>query len=185
MIRQPASFIAITLIAIVLAGASALAAATSRPANVVPMSELPEAPGGNDRISDTTSWKSEHNGIVSTSSVTCVLFITTTSDGIGPNDFHTAVHLGNYTNLALAVGNVPTSPVSAPAFDEYFRLDNTVVGASYKVDAIPDYATNYNLGLIIYDVGFRPIMTDTNTADNNSASLTLVPGSGGDRKSVV
>jgi len=85
-----------------------------------------------------------------------------------------------YDELALSFGDVPPgNSLQFAAFDEYFRLDNTVVGASYKVDAIPDYTNNYNLGLIIYDVGFRPIMTDTNAVDNYVASLTLLSSSPG------
>ncbi len=121
------------------------------------------------------------------SGISCTLSITTEQD-FTLQDINTdwtdalsfpALSTYNY-ELALSFGDVPPGPsLKFPAFDEYFRLDNATVGASYKVDAIPDYTSNYNLGLIIYDVGFTPIMTDTNAADNNSASLTLVPGSVG------
>ena len=50
----------------------------------------------------------------------------------------------------------PGYSLKFPVFDEYFRLDNAVVGASYKVDAVPDYTANYNLGLIIYDMALGP-----------------------------
>jgi hypothetical protein len=122
--------------------------------------------------------------------ISCTLSITTEQDftnqdtGTTLDAAHAAAFpaLATYNyELALSFGDVPPPITSLkfPAFDEYFRLDNAIVGASYKVDVVPDYTDNYNLGLIIYDLGFRPIMTDTNTADNNNASLTLVPASVG------
>jgi len=85
--------------------------------------------------------------------------------------------LASYSGLALSFGNVPTSSIHADAFDEYFRLDNASVGASYKVEAIPDYTTNYNLGIVVYNLSKAPIYTDLNPADNNSAAVTFLTDS--------
>jgi hypothetical protein len=120
------------------------------------------------------------------SGISCTLFITTEQDFTYQDTSTTFANAASFPalstynyELALSYGDVPSNSLKFPVFDEYFRLDNAVVGASYKVDAVPDYTSNYNLGLIIYNVGFKPIMTDTNQADNNSASLTLVPDSVG------
>jgi len=115
------------------------------------------------------------NEIAAPSAFTCTLAITTTSDGIGPNDFINAAPLASYTGLALAVGNVPSGTLQVVAFDEYFRLDNAVIGASYAVQAIPDYTNNYNLGIRVYDYLHQEVLSDTNAIDNTSASVTLVP----------
>ncbi len=119
--------------------------------------------------------------------ISCTLSITTEQDftyqdaGTTFADAASFPALAAYNyELALSFGNVPPGPsLKFPVFDEYIRLDNATVGASYKVDVVPDFTDNYNLGLIIYDLGFRPIMTDTNATDNRGASLTLVPGSVG------
>jgi len=117
--------------------------------------------------------------------ISCTLSITTEQDFTLQNTSTAwanaasfpALSTYNY-ELALSFGDVPPgNSLKFPVFDEYIRLDNATVGASYEVDVVPDYTDNYNLGLIIYDLGFRPIMTDTNATDNRSASLTLVPSS--------
>jgi len=82
--------------------------------------------------------------------------------------------LASYSGLVLSFGDVPNSPLQFDAFDEYFRLDNATVGATYKVEAIPDYTTNYNLGLIAYNLNKTPILSDTNPADNNTAAVTFI-----------
>jgi hypothetical protein len=119
------------------------------------------------------------SGVAAPAAFTCTLAITTTSDGIGPNDQVTAAPLASYTGLALAVKDVPSGTVQAVAFDEWFRLDNAVVGASYNVQAIPDYTSNYNLGIRVYNYLLQEVLSDTSAIDNNSANVTLVAGNAG------
>jgi hypothetical protein len=119
------------------------------------------------------------SGVAAPAAFTCTLAITTTSDGIGPNDQVTAAPLASYTGLALAVKDVPSGTVQAVAFDEWFRLDNAVVGASYNVQAIPDYTSNYNLGIRVYNYLLQEVLSDTSAIDNNSANVTLVAANAG------
>jgi hypothetical protein len=113
----------------------------------------------------------------------CTLAVTNLQDFTGQsisttlNDAVMFSALASYSGLVLSYGDVPTSPVSFPVFDEYFRLDNAVIGAVYKVEAIPDYTTNYNLGIILYDATYTPVLTDVNPADNNNARVTLLSNS--------
>ena len=104
----------------------------------------------------------------------CTLDITTT-DLLGANNYTytSAVRLANYTGLALAVGNVPTDPITAPASDDWFRIDNTTFSERHSIDAIPDQGTNYNLGIVVYDWDLTPIISDTSIT-NHSASVELV-----------
>jgi hypothetical protein len=115
-----------------------------------------------------------HNRVAAVSVVTCTDTLSTTADVIGGetgNDLDTAAPLAPYFNLSL-VGTVDIHQTK-PAFDEYFRLDNTAPGASYRIEAVPDFTTNYNLGIVVYDLHRVPILTDTNLVDFK-ASVTLV-----------
>lgn len=119
------------------------------------------------------------SGVASLSPFSCTLSYTTTADstGQGPTSyFPDAVPLESLPELSLVgSGNINQT---IQAFDEYFRLDNAEIGASYKVDAIPNYTDNYNLGLIVYrqnGSNYTPILSDTNPLDNRSASVTLQP----------
>ena len=113
----------------------------------------------------------------------CTLSLTNTADftnqglGITFTNASSFPALASYSTLVLSIGNVPdsSSPQQYPAFDEYFRLDNAIVGAIYKVDVIPGYTNNYNLGIIVYDVNFRVLLVDLNPQDGNTASVSLTP----------
>ncbi len=105
----------------------------------------------------------------------CTLNVTTSPDGIGGLSFQTAAPLSSYSYLALAPGSYGTT---VPANPEYFFLD-AVGGTVYKVDAIPNGTTNYNLGIVVYNSAYTPILSDTNPIDNNSASLSFIPPGAG------
>ncbi len=112
--------------------------------------------------------------------VYCTLTSTTT-DSLGPANNYTytnAATLADYNGLALAVGDVPTDPISAPASDDWFRLDNATINATYSLDAIPDGATNYNLGITVYDKNLTPIFVDA-TTENHTATVEFVADSYG------
>ena len=107
--------------------------------------------------------------------VTCTNTLTTTADTIGEetgNITDTAASLAPYFDLSL-VGTVGINQSKA-TFPEYFRLDNAVVGASYKIEAVPNATTNYNLGILVYDRNQSLLLSDVNTADFK-ASVTLAP----------
>jgi len=109
--------------------------------------------------------------------ITCTLS-TTTTDSLASQDNYTytnAVALADYTGLALATGNPNDAAV---AEDDWFRLDNAQIGASYDVDAFPDKTNNYNLGIVVYDAALAQIDIDDDTS-NNSASITLQASSQG------
>jgi hypothetical protein len=110
------------------------------------------------------------------SGYTCTQTYTSTADAIGGqtgNDFSTVAILSTYYDLSL-VGTQPQN-ATAPAFDEYFRLDNATIGGTYKVEAIPQRTDNYNLGLFVYDHNFTPIYTDTDTSNSSfKASVMFV-----------
>ena len=113
--------------------------------------------------------------INSVAAITCTVATTTTDLLNGVNiTFTTAAPLAGYNGLALAPANVPTSSVPMPVYDHYFILSNASPGVIYSVSAIPDGLGNYNLGMIIYNASFAPIYTDTNTLDNNNASLSVI-----------
>lgn len=103
--------------------------------------------------------------------VTCTLTATTTDSLPGNNSFSTAAILADYTGLALVQGG---TGASVPASDDYFRLDNAVVGWTYEVEAIPDGLGNYNLGMVVYNASYTPIMTDTNPLDGTYARIEMV-----------
>ncbi len=108
--------------------------------------------------------------------ITCTLAVTTTDVLPGINSFSTAAILADYTGLALVQGN--RGDAVNPE-EDYFRLDNAVVGWTYEVYAIPDGLGNYNLGIIVYDAAYTPILTDTNALDGPSAAVRLVAANPG------
>jgi hypothetical protein len=104
--------------------------------------------------------------------IMCTIQYTTTSDPLaGHHDFDNAASLADYNNLVLVVGN---KDQTVETKEYYFQLNNTKVGSTYKVEALPNKTTNYNLGIIVYDVNRTPIITDTDTSDN-AAEVTLEP----------
>jgi len=106
-----------------------------------------------------------------TAQITCTLSTTTTDSLPGINSFGNAAILADYYGLALASGNLGDDVVSE---EDYFRLDNAIPGHTYDVRAVPDGLGNYNLGIVVYDAGYTPVLTDSNTLDNNEASVALV-----------
>ncbi|MGQ9803373.1 MAG: hypothetical protein ACUVSH_05965 [Anaerolineae bacterium] len=108
--------------------------------------------------------------------ITCTLAVTTTDAIPSNHSFDTAAILADYTGLALVQG-VPGEAKNPT--EDYFRLDNAVVGWTYEVIAAPDAIGNYNLGIIVYDAARTPIITDTDPMDGNSAHITMVAGSTG------
>ena len=108
--------------------------------------------------------------------ITCTLATTTTDSLPNNQSFETAAILADYTGLALVVGDQGTEQNPR---EDYFKLSNAVIGWTYEIDAVPDGYGNYNLGMIVYDADYTPIMTDTNTFDGNSATITLVPTTSG------
>jgi hypothetical protein len=105
---------------------------------------------------------------------TCTLAYTYAPDGIGGSSFATAPLLAPYTNLVLAYG---TSGDTVIAYPEYFYLD-VQAGVVYRIDAIPNSTTNYNLGMVLYNSSYTPILSDTNPLDNNLASLSFLKSPG-------
>ncbi len=110
------------------------------------------------------------------SPVTCTLAVTTTDPLPGINSFHTAAILADYTGLALVQGNKGDL---VEAEEDYFRLDNATIGWTYEVYAVPDGLGNYNLGIIVYDLHYTPILTDVNPLDGPSAYVRLVTSTTG------
>jgi hypothetical protein len=109
----------------------------------------------------------------------CATLVITTTNGLNNNYYTSTVlpPLADYPNLALVTGDKGDS--SVPAYDDWFRLDNANVDSTYEVKAVPDLTTNYNLGITVYDAGLNEIMADNDPADNNRASVKLVPDSQG------
>ncbi len=111
-------------------------------------------------------------GTTSYSPYICTLAVTTTADSICPQcGFSNAAVLASYATLVLAPGN---KGQQVQAYDQYFRLDNTVPDALYKIEAVPNSTSNYNLGIIAYDSTLTPILTDTNPVDYR-ADLSFRP----------
>jgi hypothetical protein len=83
--------------------------------------------------------------------------------------------LASYNNLALvAETDVPEGQeIDVPVHTDWFRLDNAQIGSEYTLEALPDRTTNYNLGIIVYDLTRTPIITDADSVDNNRALVTL------------
>ncbi|MGC9348459.1 MAG: hypothetical protein ACP5JG_10005 [Anaerolineae bacterium] len=105
--------------------------------------------------------------------ITCTLETTTTDKApVDNHTFNTAAAIANYTDQALVEGNENDSRTPRP---DFYRLDNATVGAKYTVQAKPDWTNNYNLGIIVYNADRVPIITDTDTFNNNFGSVTLVP----------
>ena len=114
--------------------------------------------------------------VVQSTPVACTLEITTTDKA--PFDNHTsaqAATIANYTGQALVEGNLPdpSIPITVSTKPDFYRLDNAIPQTKYTVQAKPDWTTNYNLGIIVYDRNKVPIITDTNTADY-SAIVVLI-----------
>jgi hypothetical protein len=106
--------------------------------------------------------------------IQCTLNTTTTADYLGNNhSFGHAANLADYSNLALAYGDVPTDPIQVVPDEDYFQLANATPGYTYDVEVDPNGTGNYNLGIVVYNASRTPIMTDSNTLDGNSASVTL------------
>jgi hypothetical protein len=109
--------------------------------------------------------------------ISCTLEITTTDKSPENNhSLNTAVRIANYTDQALVEGN---EGETKPAWIDYYRLDNASINYKYTIQAKPDWTNNYNLGIIVYNANETPIITDTNTFDNNYGSVTLVADSAG------
>lgn len=105
---------------------------------------------------------------------------TTTTDSLADSNNYTytnAATLSPYTGLALATSPDAQERQVEPE-DDWFRLDNAEIGATYEVKAVPDKTNNYNLGIIVYDANLTPIITDTNTTDY-SAEVALTADSYG------
>jgi hypothetical protein len=101
----------------------------------------------------------------------CFLVITTL-DTLPPHQsFATALPLTNYQNLALASGNQFSQ---VQAHDDYYFV-NPKPGTFYDVEALPQSpGCNYNLGMVIYDHNYQPIVTDANPLDNCAAQVRWV-----------
>lgn len=110
--------------------------------------------------------------------VACTNLVITTTDSAPFNNrsLGTAAAIANYTDQSLLTG---AKGVTATTWADYYRLDNATPGYKYTVQAKPDYTTNYNLGIIVYNHNQVPIITDTNTFDNNFGSVSLVADSFG------
>ncbi len=171
-------FVAVAWIVVILAGASALLW-SSQTANASPS-------GASARVGLAVP-PASNLGSQYIPGLMCTLFLTNTADftkqdqSITFTNASTFPALASYSALVLSIGDVPdpSSPQQYPAFDEYFRLDNATLGAIYKVDAIPGYTTNYNLGIIVYDSIFRLLLVDLNPQDNNTASVSLTANTSG------
>ncbi|HUV90078.1 MAG TPA: PPC domain-containing protein [Anaerolineae bacterium] len=109
--------------------------------------------------------------------INCTLATTTTdsleSAGTYNDNSASAAPLAGYTGLALASG-IRLQVV--PPKEDWFRLDNAEIGASYKVEALPDKTTNYNLGIVVYNASLTPIVSDTDSLDTPQARVTLEAG---------
>lgn len=115
--------------------------------------------------------------VVQSDSVTCTLEITTTDKApLDNHSFAQSAGIANYTDQALVSGvedGVGTTQ------SDFYRLDNAIPQTKYTVQAKPDWTTNYNLGMIVYDKDRVPIITDTNTFDNNYATVVLIAANPG------
>lgn len=122
--------------------------------------------------------KTMPNLAVMQDTISCTLEITTTDKAPtnNRNDINAAAGIANYTNQALVTGDEDDV---VPTWVDYYRLDNASINYKYTIQAKPDWTTNYNLGIIVYNANKTPIITDTNTFDNNYGSVTLVAESAG------
>jgi hypothetical protein len=109
------------------------------------------------------------------SPVTCTVEVTTTDSAPYNNlSLDTAASIASYTDQSLLVGTgtyYPDNPGATRA--DYYRLDNAIPNYQYTVQAKPDRTLNYNLGIVVYNRNKVAILTDTNTFDNNYASVTI------------
>ena len=110
--------------------------------------------------------------VVANGAITCTLEITTTDKApLDNHSFAQAAGIANYTDQALATGSEDDL---VPTQSDFYRLDNASPQTQYTIQARPDWTTNYNLGIIVYDKDRVPIITDTNTFDNNYATVVLI-----------
>lgn len=99
-----------------------------------------------------------------------------TVDGVQGNHYiTTSAVLASYSNLALVEGNANTYQ---PVHDDYFRLDGAVPNNTYRVSAVPNAGTNYNLGIVVYDSGFNAVITDANAFDSRADVVLLAANTG-------
>ncbi len=117
--------------------------------------------------------KAQGNGI-------CIVeYVTTDKSPKNNHTFNDAAALANYTGQSLLASDVtsadgpPTTTVQRPLRDDYYRLDNAQINYRYTVKAVPDRTINYDLGIIVYNKYYQPIITDSNPFDGNSAVVTL------------
>jgi hypothetical protein len=92
-----------------------------------------------------------------------------------------ATTLSGYDGLALiAETNVgeDQDPQEVAVHEDWFRLDNAEIDASYTVEAIPDRTRNYNLGIIVYDLNHQKVVEDVDALDNDS-EVTFEPENAG------
>jgi hypothetical protein len=105
------------------------------------------------------------------SEITCTLSTTTTDSLPGGNTFTTSHILADYNDLALVSGSLGEQ--RSPE-EDYFVLSNAIPGYRYSVSADPQGVGNYNLGIVVYDAAYTPILTDSNPLDNDSGSVDLL-----------
>ncbi|MBN2002146.1 MAG: hypothetical protein JXA21_02215 [Anaerolineae bacterium] len=100
---------------------------------------------------------------------------TTDSTPTGNHDFGTAAMISNYVDQSLLTISPapPTTVANVPVQPDFYRIDNALINYRYTIQAIPDFTTNYNLGIIVYDGNYTAIFTDTDTS-NNSATASFV-----------
>ena len=114
---------------------------------------------------------------IAPASVTCSLAYTTTDrTPMGNHSFSTAAALANYTGQALVEGGIGS--VQTP-HEDYYRLDNALIGNIYTVRAVPDKTVNYDLAIIVYDNTYTAILTDSNPFTGNFAEVTLTAENAG------
>jgi hypothetical protein len=104
--------------------------------------------------------------------ITCSLTITTTDILTHHQSFTVALPLASYQNLALVSG---TQLSQVQAHDDYFVV-NPKPGTFYQIEAIPTLLGNYNLGMVVYDYSYQPIVTDINPLDGYPAKVNWMAG---------
>ena len=111
------------------------------------------------------------------SPVHCTNTLTTTPDllvGAGEaTSFDIAAPLGGpYNDLALARTYISQN-LSVDVYPEYFLLNTPVIGAQYKIEAIPQSGGNYYLGMTVFYNDYTVYTSDSNPSDPK-ASITFV-----------
>lgn len=117
------------------------------------------------------TWPPSHPRIMCT-----VAYTTTDTLPYGNHNFDTAAPIANYINQSLlAVFDGITFPKGGTidTVSDFYRLDNADVNYQYTVEALPDKTINYDLGIIVYDKDYQPIITDSNPFDGNLARVQL------------